>query len=546
MNTDTPNTTILRENSGTTTASPKPAIALPDLSAKADTETIGILEAGLYGMLTEKFEMVHEAYMELAGMIDQEKEKEKKEKEEKKVKEEKKEKEKEDKEKKKDDNVASTTTATSPPTETQILAPQVAHQASPENLRVTKNSTPLAIVHGGITISDKFMRAPWARTPREAPQRPQRRSMHVMESGQKHAQDKLVVASSAQEEEGPVVDALVGQVAQKTKAKVEMGKEKEKGATIKVESPILKPIAGTGVTKKAVVKGLRDRIAQKVKSKAEMGKEKGVAIKVESPILKPMAGTRVVKEAVVRGLRDRNAQKAKAKGGVDNGKSITAVIATDRVTRLPRSGTLSPEVLCAPQRRSMRIIGLMQKSAQEEGVSAAAVQVKKEKVVGVGLRGQVAAKAAIDGKSAILRPRAGAGITKKTVARDMKSRIVAGAKRSIEMAKEVENQSITPATTTDKVIDAPRARTSPEVLHNAQRRSMRVIELMQKSALKERESAEGALVEGKKIAEAGSRRLIAAAVLIDVKPQMKPRAGAGVSKSGKPRGGKKPSVLEKK
>ncbi|PUU82829.1 hypothetical protein B9Z19DRAFT_1120097 [Tuber borchii] len=481
MNTDTPNATILRETSGTTTSSPKAAIELPDLSAKADTETIGTLEAGLYGMLTENYEMVFEAYyaMRLAVLGDDEEEMERE----------------GEKEKEKEDGPV-----------VAALVGQVAQknkakaEMGKEKGATIKVESPILKSMTGTKVTKKT-----------------------------------------------VVRGLKDRIAQKAKAKG--GVEKEKGATIKVESPIPEPMAGAGVTKKVAVRGLKDRIAKKAKAKAEMGKGKGATIKVESPILKPMAGTGVTKKAVVRGLKDRIAKKAKAKGGVEKSKSITAAIAADRVTRLSRSGAPSPEALCAPQHRNMGIIGLIQRSAQKEGLSAAAVQVEKEKIVG-GLRGKVASKAAIDGKSAILKPRAGAGVMKKAVVGGMRGRIAAGTKGSIGIAKEVENQSITSATTTDKVIDTPRGRTSPEVLHSAQRRSVRIIELAQKSALKERKSAEGALVEGRKIAGDGLSRQIAVAVLIDVKPQiLKPRAGAGVSKredSGKLRGGKKPSVLEKK
>jgi len=122
----------------------------------------------------------------------------------------------------------------------------------------------------------------------------------------------------------------------------------------------------------------------------------------------------------------------------------------------------------------------------------------------------------------------------------MKGRIVAKAKAEVDMAKEAESQSITP-TTIDKVTKTSHSRISSERL--PQHRSLRIIKSMKKLAKEEGKPTEAALVEGKKLGGAGQKRLIAVAVLIDVKPQiLKAGTGAGVqkrgSRSGKGRKGK--------
>ena len=288
-----------------------------------------------------------------------------------------------------DDNITTTAVTTVSPTASQILAPQVAHQTSPGPLDTAKSSPPTPTINRKITTTDKVKKAPRGKTPRKMLQPSQHRGMRITESAQKSGQGRLTVASTSREEgpsmTGPVkktIKELSGHIPLRAEARVATEKEKEGpvNAVIKANSPALKPRAGAGVTKK----------------KAIAGDSKG-----------------------------RSVEKAKGKG---------------------------------------------------------------------------------------------------------------------EMEKGVEDQSIISTTTADKVTERPRTRAPPKVLR-PQRRSVRIMESMQKSALKERESAEGTLVEGRKVAEAGSRRQIAVAVLINVKsPILKPKAGAGVpkreGKGGKVRRGK--------
>ena len=118
----------------------------------------------------------------------------------------------------------------------------------------------------------------------------------------------------------------------------------------------------------------------------------------------------------------------------------------------------------------------------------------------------------------------------RSIVGDLRGRIVGKAKGKGEMKKGVEGQSIATATTTDKATKGPRTKAPPKVPRSPQRRSMR-IESMQKSGREEGKSTVTTLVEGRKVAEAGSRRLIAVAVVINVKsPILKPKAGAGVPK----------------
>jgi len=512
MNTDTLNTTTLRKNSGTAAASsegsiPRPDIALPDLSTRVDTEIIGALEAGLHGVLTSNIHMAQDAMARLTEAIEQGEEEEEEEVEE--GKEEGKEKEKE---KEKDGNVPTATVTTAPPAGTRILGPQAAHHTSSENSKVARSSAPLAMVHRTITATDKCIRAYWAGISRRTPQPPLRRSMRIMELVQKRAQDKLAVASSGQEEE-PALAAPIGKV---------------------------------------IVEGPSGQVAQKTKAKADMGKEKKAAVKIKCPILKPKAGAGVTKKAVAKGLRDGIEQKVKARDRVERGKSITAATTTDGATEMPQFR--APPKVLPPQRQSMRITESMQKSAQEEGESSVAARAKREKAPGAGLRGQIAERAVIDTKSKVLKPRAGAGVTKRAVVRGMRGRIGAKAKGSVEMEKELENQNVTPSTTSDKANEAPRARNPPKVLHGPRRRSMRIIESMLRPAQREEGIAAPALAEGEEIAGRGLIRQIAVAVLINVKPPIpKSRTGAGVQKrkgrgrscgdrSGKPPGGKEPSA----
>ena len=493
------NTTIPEDSSGTSTA-------WPDMSAKAETEIIEDPEAGFYGMLANRLSIFRGALVRLSEAIEQgEKEKEK----ELKMKMEMEAKLKEYKEKM--DRSIATTTVTAPvPTGAQIPALQVAHRTSPESLKIKKNPTSSAIMHRKIVTTSKVMKVPRAKTPREASQCSQRRSMRIIESVKKHAQDKLAVASNTQEEgsamTSPAKKAVEGsrsQIATMTKAKAGMKKVKE--ATIKVNSPVLKPRANAGITKTAV-KGLKSRIVKKAKAEVEMAKE------------------------------------------VENQSITSATI--DRVTEAPPART-PPEALQSLQRRSIRIIESAHKPGQDKLAVASArqeeglaVDAQVEKVIADLLSSQTAPKikakagmekgkeATIKVNSQLLKPRAGAGITKKTAV-----------KPKGKMEKGFESKSISAATTSHKVTGPHRSRAPCKVLRSPQRRSVRILESMQKSGREEGKSAVAALVEGRKVAEAGSRRLIATAVLINVKsPILKPKEGAGVPKregrGGKARRGK--------
>ena len=226
------NTTIPEDNSGTSTA-------WPDMSAKAETETIEDPEAGFYGMLANSLSIFRGALVKLSEAIKQSEKEKKKE-----LKMEMEAKLKEYKERK-DGSIATTTVTTPAPTG----APQAAHRTSPESL---KSPTPSAIMHRKIVTTGEVVKVPRARTPREASQCSKRRSMRIIESVKKHAQDKLAVASNTQEGSTttrPAKKAVEGsrsQIATMTKAKAEMKKVKE--ATIKVNSLVLKPRAGAGIT----------------------------------------------------------------------------------------------------------------------------------------------------------------------------------------------------------------------------------------------------------------------------------------------------------
>ena len=505
MEAKTSNTTIPEDNSGTSTA-------WPDMSAKAETETIEDPEAGFYRKLANSLGIFRGALVRLSEAIKQGEKKEKeKEKEEKEKEEEEEElkmememeaKLKEYKERK-DSSIATTTVTTPAPTG----APQVVHRTSPESLKIEKSPAPSAIMHTKIGTTGKVVKVPPASTPREASRCSQRRSIRIIESVKKHAQDKLAVTSKTQEEGSTVtrpakkaVEGSRSQIATMTKAKAEMKKVKE--ATIKVNSLVLKPRAGGGITKKTAVKGLKSRIVKKAKAEVEMAKE------VENQI-------------------------------------ITSATTIDRVTKAPPTRT-PPEALQSLRRRSMRIIEAAHKPGQDKLAVASTRQgeglaedAQVEKVIADLLSSQTAPKtkakagmekgkeATIKVNSLVLKPRAGAGITKKTAV-----------KPKGKMEKGFESKSITAATTTQNVIRPHRSKAPCKVLRSPQRRSMRILASMQKSGREEGKSAVVALVEGRKAAEARSRRLIAVAVVINVKsPILNPKAGAGILKR-EGRGGK--------
>ena len=243
----------------------------------------------------------------------------------------------------------------------------------------------------------------------------------------------------------------------------------------------------------------------------------------------------------------------------------TIIATTDKVKKAPRSKT-PRKMLQRSQHRSMRITELAQMSGQGRLIVASTTPEEGPAMTGPvkktieGFSGHTPPKAeagvvtekekeeslnaGIKANSPALKPRAGAGVTKKkAIVRDLKGRIVGKAEGKAEMKKEAEGQSIATATTTDKATKGPRTRGLPKVPRSPQRRSQRIIESMQKSRQEEGKSAVAALAKGRKVAEAGPRRQIAVAVLINVKsPILKPKGGAGVpkreGKGGKVRRGK--------
>ena len=228
------------------------------------------------------------------------------------------------------------------------------------------------------------------------------------------------------------------------------------------------------------------------------------------------------------------------------------ITTTDKVKKVPR-GKTPRKMLQRSQHSSMPITELAQKSGQDRLIVSPTAPEEGPATTGPvkktieGLSGHAPPKAearvvkeeekegpvnaGIKANSPALKPRAGAGVTKnKAIVGDLRGRIVGKAKGKGEMKKGVEGQSIATATTTDKATKGPRTKAPPKVPRSPQRRSMR-IESMQKSGREEGKSTVAALVEGRKVAEAGPRRQIAVAVVINVKsPILKPKAGAGVPK----------------
>ena len=522
MEAKTSKTTIPRENSGTSTAHADAGIAWPDPSATTEAETIRARESGLYGMLANSLSMIRGAVVRLSEVIklgekgkekdtdtDMEMEMEM----EVKVKMEM-ETETEMKEYKEmeDHSITATTVTTAAPIGAQIPAPQTAHHISPESLKIEQSSTSPAIIYGKVSSAGKVTKALRGRTLGETPQRSQRRSMRIMESQKKHAQDKLTIASTNQEDTVTSPNRSQITTMNKTRVGMENGKGGLVKAVAKVDSRILKPRDGARVTKKTSVGELGNRIMKKTKSGGGMAKEVG-------------------------------------------NQSITLAATIDKVTEAPPASAL-PKVLQTPQRRSVRIFESTRKRGHDRlavaptgqgEVPAVAAQVEKVIVdlLGSQITPETKAKAEMEKgnkatikiNSPILKPRAGAGVTKKTPVGSLRSRIEEKkGKPKGEIEKRDQGESITATTTTtitDQVTEPPRSRAPCEVLRGPQRRSMRIMESMQKLATEEGESTRTALVEGKKLAGGGSKRQFAAAVLIDVKsPILKPREGAGVSKRG--------------
>ncbi|PUU81115.1 hypothetical protein B9Z19DRAFT_1168212 [Tuber borchii] len=390
MNPDTSNTVAPIENSGTPAASSEEGIAYQELFTEAATETIGALEAGLYGLLTGSISMVWDAIVKLSEVVKKEEE----------GKEEKEEKEKEkekvmkamgkmrvamememkrkmgikEREERDDGGVATTAVTTTGPTGTQIPAPQLADHQSPGNPNTAKSVTPSSIMRRKITIADKVTKAPHARIAREVSQGSHRRSKRIIESTQNPGQGKLPVAATAQEDgsavaapvEKVIVDGMNGEIVPGAEAEVVMEKGKE--VTIEGRSQVLKPRAGGGVKKKGIVASLSRRI-RKHSNSGGMGKE-------------------------------------------TENQSITPPTTTDKATEARRTMALH-QVPHGPRRQSVRIIEAMQKSAGKEGGSAAAGQVKQEETDKAESKREIAIAVVINIKSPILKPKGGAGVQKR-------------------------------------------------------------------------------------------------------------------------------------
>ncbi|KAG0135227.1 hypothetical protein HOY82DRAFT_552135 [Tuber indicum] len=123
-----------------------------------------------------------------------------------------------------------TTTPTVTLTETQIPASLGVHPLSTKSPNTARGSTP---------SPDKAKKAPRVKTPHRKTQGPRRRSARITESARKSAQVK-----PAAQEGGAKVDA-------------------------KPKSPILRPRAGSGVTKKTGAGGSKGRISAGAKTKAK-------------------------------------------------------------------------------------------------------------------------------------------------------------------------------------------------------------------------------------------------------------------------------------
>lgn len=108
-------------------------------------------------------------------------------------------------------------------------------------------------------------------------------------------------------------------------------------------------------------------------------------------------------------------------------------------------------------------------------------------------------------ESAIRKPRTGAGVTKKkkTVARNLRSGSEQKVKAKGGMEKGMGGQII--PTTATEAMEPPPTKTSPEVLHGQRRRSMRIIELVEKAAREKGEPAAAGLDKGKEVVGGGFR-----------------------------------------
>ncbi|PWW71927.1 hypothetical protein C7212DRAFT_348474 [Tuber magnatum] len=136
-------------------------------------------------------------------------------------------------------NIAATTVTATPtetPTGAPTPAPSSVHNNSPEHSEIATNAAPATIMHTNSATTDKVTSAPRTKAPHKEPQAPQRRSMRIIESAQKSAQDKLAVDTATQEGRGPVSPMLVtktgtggsrSRIRTEDKAKVNVENEKE-------------------------------------------------------------------------------------------------------------------------------------------------------------------------------------------------------------------------------------------------------------------------------------------------------------------------------
>ncbi|PWW74219.1 hypothetical protein C7212DRAFT_346159 [Tuber magnatum] len=230
---------------------------------------------------------------------------------------------------------------------------------------------------------------------------------------------------------------------------------------------------------------------------------------------------------------------------------------TNKIRKKTQPGTF--DEVRQGQRRSMRIIESRKKSAQGEGGPDAPVLGGRANTPKKGLMSQIVEEASTKAKSPVLKPRTGAGVVKKTVVGGLRGRIAAKAKAGMGeepragagvvkktalrglrgriaakakagMGEEVKNQTITPATTTDKVTKAPRARVPREVSQGSRRRGVRTTESGKKSVQGEAGSAAPAPVQRGKAPGDGLGGQDQEASTKAKSPILKPKAGAGVPK----------------
>ncbi|PUU81116.1 hypothetical protein B9Z19DRAFT_1077884 [Tuber borchii] len=327
----------------------------PSQTIRTNTDKIEILYDCLLTMLTEDWEARWDAAIKLNAVINREKKKEKG-----------KGKEKED------GNIFTPTITDAAPNAAQVPTQHVAHQTPLRPLGIVGRPPPSPNMRRKITTADE-VNTPHA-SPCEVLQSSRRRSMRIIGSAQKPENDKFAVIATAQEE----------------------------------EFALTSPAEGT-------VQGFRSQMASKTEAKAR--DERGKYVKTESTILKPRAGAGVMKRTAVTSFRSGIVEKAKAKGGMEKGTDSQSIIPTTAIEEAmePPFTETSPEVLHGQRRRSMRIIESIEKSAQEKGESTAAGLAKGKEIVGGGSRGKIAVEVAINVESPILKPKAGAGISKRRV-----------------------------------------------------------------------------------------------------------------------------------